>query len=198
MKILVVGASGTIGSAVASTLGSRHEVIRASRNEDVRVDLSDPSSIKRMYDSVDQIDAVVSAAGTGAFKPLDQLTDEDFQSSLGNKLMGQINLVRYGRPHLNDSGSFTLVSGILAHRPSPGTVLISVINSGVEAFARAMALDMPRGQRINVVCPPLVKETAEKMGWGEGQLTADEVAQYYVQSVEGDLNGELLGPLHVE
>ena len=196
MKILVVGASGTIGSAVASTLGSRHEVIRASRNEDVRVDLSDPSSIKRMYESVDQLDAVVSAAGTGAFKPLDQLTDEDFQSSLGNKLMGQINLVRYGRPHLNDKGSFTLVSGILAHRPNPGTVLISVINSGVEAFARAMALDMPRGQRINVVCPPLVKETAEKMGWGEGQLTADEVAQYYVQSVEGDLNGELLGPLH--
>jgi NAD(P)-dependent dehydrogenase (short-subunit alcohol dehydrogenase family) len=73
-----------------------------------------------------------------------------------------------------------------------------VINSGVEAFARAMALDMPRGQRINVVCPPLVKETAEKMGWGEGEMTADEVAQYYVQAVEGDLNGELLGPLHVE
>ena len=198
MKILVVGASGTIGSSVASALGSRHEVIRTSRNEDVRVDLSEPNSIKSMYESVDQIDAVVCAAGTGAFKPLDQLTDEDFESSLGNKLMGQINLVRYGRSHLNDNGSFTLVSGILAHRPNPGTVLISVINSGVEAFARAMALDMPRGQRINVVCPPLVKETAEKMGWGEGEMTADEVAQYYVQAVEGDLNGELLGPLHVK
>ena len=71
-----------------------------------------------------------------------------------------------------------------------------MINSGIEAFARAMALDMPRGQRINVVCPPLVKETAVKMGWGEGAMTADEVAQYYVQAVEGDLNGESLGPLH--
>jgi NAD(P)-dependent dehydrogenase (short-subunit alcohol dehydrogenase family) len=198
MKILVVGASGTIGGAVVSAFGSRHEVICASRNEDVRVDLSDPNSIKSMYEAVENIDAVVSAAGTGAFKPLDQLTDEDFESSLGNKLMGQINLVRYGRSHLNDNGSFTLVSGILAHRPNPGTVLISVINSGVEAFARAMALDMPRGQRINVVCPPLVKETAEKMGWGEGAMTADEVAQYYVQSVEGDLNGESLGPLHAK
>ena len=97
MKILVVGASGTIGSAVVNALSSRHEVIRASRNEDVRVDLSDPHSIASLYESVNHIDAVVSAAGTGAFKPLDQLTDEDFESSLGNKLMGQINLVRYGR-----------------------------------------------------------------------------------------------------
>jgi len=198
MKIIVVGASGTIGRPVASALGSRHEVIRASRNGDVRVDLSDPHSVASMYESVNHIDAVVCAAGTGVFNSLDQLTDEDFESSLGNKLMGQINLVRYGRSHLNDNGSFTLVSGILAHRPNPGTVLISVINSGVEAFARAMALDMPRGQRINVVCPPMVKETAEKMGWGNGGMTADEVAQYYVQAVEGGLNGESLGPLHVK
>jgi NAD(P)-dependent dehydrogenase (short-subunit alcohol dehydrogenase family) len=195
MKILLVGASGTIGSAVAQQFEDRHEIIKASRSGDIRIDLSDPKSIIKMYEQVDRVDAVISAAGDGAFGALDQLTDEDFQYSLGNKLMGQINLVRFGREHVNDRGSFTITSGILAHQPGPKTVLITVLNAGVEAFAQAMAPQMPRGQRINVVCPPLVKETAEKMGFAGG-VPAAEVAQDYVRAVEGDANGEMIGPLH--
>ncbi len=49
-----------------------------------------------MYESVPGLDAVVSAAGTGKFGSLDQLTDDDFELNFKNKLMGQINLVRIG------------------------------------------------------------------------------------------------------
>jgi len=196
MKVVVIGASGTIGQAVVTALGERHEVIRASRSGEVKVDLSDPKSIRTMYDIVTNIDAIVCAAGTAAFGPLDQLADDDFAFGLENKLMGQLNLVRYGRICLGDNASFTLTSGILAHQPGPATALISVINAGIEVFIKAAAIDMPRGQRVNAVCPPLVKETAEKLGWGPGGIPAAEVAEFYVQALEGDMNGRSIGPLH--
>jgi hypothetical protein len=74
--------------------------------------------------------------------------------------------------------------------------MISMINRGLEGFVEAAARDMPGHQRLNVVCPPMAEETAEKMGWGPGGTPAAEIAKYYVQSVESNLNGKLLGPTH--
>lgn len=196
MRIIVVGASGTIGSAVTNAISDKHEVITASRNGEVKVDLSDPLSIITMYQTTGKIDAVLSTAGTGAFGPIDALSDEDFSFGLGNKLLGQINLVRYGRDYLNDGGVFTLTSGILADQPNPASVLITTLNAGVEGFVRASALGLPRGQRINAVSPPMVKETAEKLGWGPGGMPAVEVADYYVRSLDPTLNGSVFGPTH--
>ena len=196
MKIIVVGATGTIGRAVVNLYESKHEVIKASRNGDVRVDLSNPDSIKEMYNEITDIDAVVCAAGDARFGPLDSFSDEDFQFSLGSKLMGQVNLVRFGRGHINDGGVFTLTTGVLAHSPDAATVILTMINRGLEAFVEAAALDMPRNQRLNAVCPPMAKETAEKMGWGPGGVPAAEIAKYYLQSVDSGLNGALFGPAH--
>ena len=196
MRIIVVGASGTLGKAAVDALKQQHDIIQASRNSEVQVDLSDPASIKTMYAQVTDIDAVVCAAGDARFGPLADLTDADFDLSLGNKLMGQINLVRFGREHLNEAGVFTLTTGMLAHMPNAATVMLTMINRALEAFVEAAALDMPRNQRLNAVCSPMAKETAEKMGWGPGGVPAAEIAKYYVQSLESDLNGALIGPAH--
>jgi len=55
---------------------------------------------------------------------------------------------------------------------------------------------MPNQVRLNAVCPPMAKETAEKMGWGSGGVPAAEIANYYLQSIETKLNGSLFGPTH--
>lgn len=196
MRIIVIGATGTIGKAVAASLNRSHEVIRASRSGDVSVDISDVDSINKLYADIVDIDAVVCAAGDARFGPLDALGEGDFRFGLGSKLMGQVNLVRLGRDRLNDNGVFTLTTGVLAHRPDAGTVMLATINRGLEAFVEGAALDMPRHQRLNAVCPPLAKETAIKMGWGTGEMAASEIAAYYVQSVESSLNGRILGPAH--
>jgi len=106
----------------------------------------------------------VCAAGKAAFAGLEDLTDAGFELSVSNKLMGQVNLVRLGLARVRDGGSFTLTSGVLAAEPTPGSAAISLVNAGVEAFARAAALEMPRGTRINVVSPPWVAETLQAMG----------------------------------
>ncbi len=73
-----------------------------------------------------------------------------------------------------------------------------MINRGIEGFVEAATLHMPKNQRVNAVCPPMAKETAEKMGWGSGDVPSAEIAKYYVQSVESDFNGALIGPTHSE
>lgn len=194
IKILLIGATGTIGSAVADALETRHEVIRASHTRSpLTVDLADPNSIRHLYAKVGRVDAVVSAAGQAAFRPLLKLSDADYALGLNNKLMGQVNLVRSGLDAVAEKGSFTLTGGILSRQPMPGGAAISMVNAGLEGFVRGAALELPRGLRINAVVPGWVTETlvALKMDTSIG-LPAVQVAQAYVKLVEGSMTGQNL------
>jgi len=194
MRILVIGATGTIGTAVVHALEGRHELVAASHSKaEHRVDLGDVASIRDLYATAGTLDAVVCAAGAARFGELEKLSDEDLAFSVGNKLMGQVHAAREAFRHLADGGSVTLTSGILAQHPIPGSAAVSLVNAGVEAFARAAALEAPRGIRINVVSPPWVRETLEAMGRdGAGGLPAATVAKAYAASVEGDDSGQVL------
>jgi len=196
MRILVIGATGTIGRAVVAALSADNEIVPASRQStDITVDLAEPVSIRDMYLSADKLDAVVCAAGQAKFAPLSQLSDADFRYCLDNKLMGQVNLVRFGFEHVADSGSFTLTTGILARLPMPGGAAISLVNAGIEGFVRAAALEAPRGIRVNAVSPPWVSETLQALKMDPSQgLPAAVVAQTYVQSVSGRNTGATLEP----
>jgi NAD(P)-dependent dehydrogenase (short-subunit alcohol dehydrogenase family) len=196
MRILVVGAAGTIGRAVVAALSAGNEIISASlRKATIKVDIADPSSIRQMYRSLGKLDAVVCAAGQAKFAPLAQLGDADFRFCLDNKLMGQVNVVRFGFEHVEDGGSFTLTTGILAQTPMPGSAAISLVNAGLEGFVRAAALEAPRNIRVNAVSPPWVTETLQalKMDISLG-LPAAIVARAYVRSVSGTDTGSTLQP----
>ncbi len=194
MKIIVIGATGTIGRAVVDGLSGRHEVIKVgNRRGDYQVDLASQESIKKLYRAVGSFDAVVSAAGLAKFGALKDLTDPDFHLGLSNKLMGQVNLVRLGLSLIAERGSFTLTSGILASEPMVGSTAISLVNAGIEGFVRAAALEMPKGVRVNVVSPPWVKETMEAMGMDSSPgLPAAIVARAYLDSVEGKKSGAVI------
>lgn len=194
MRILVIGATGTIGRAVAEALSARHEIVPVSYGStSLTVDLAQPDSIRALYKSAGLVDAVISAAGLARFGPLAGLSGDDFQFSLANKLMGQVNLVRTGFYQIRDGGSFTLTSGVLARSPIPGSAAISLVNAGLEGFVRAAVLEAPRGIRVNVVSPPWVTETLQAlhMDPGLGQPAA-AVARLYAQSVEGTQTGAVL------
>jgi NAD(P)-dependent dehydrogenase (short-subunit alcohol dehydrogenase family) len=197
MRVLIIGAGGTIGSAVSTALSARgHEVVGASRSSEVAVDIEDPASIRAMYESVaagGAIDAVVSTTGWSTFKPVGEVSDEDVARTFHNKVVGQINLVREGMAHVADGGSFTLTGGVFSQRPWPAVPLPATANGAVESFGRAAALDLPRDQRLNVVSPGFITETAKRMGY-EGDLTAAECAETYVKLVEGEATGSVVYP----
>jgi len=196
MKILLIGATGTIGRAVAAALSPRHEVIAVSRHsEPLRVDISSAESVRALFAAAGPIDAVISAAGAARFKPLAQLDDEDFAFCLQNKLMGQVNVVREGLQKVRDGGVIVVTSGILSRLPAPGSGAISLVNAGLEGFVRAAAIEAPRGIRVNVVSPPWVSETLTQLGMDpKGGLPASVVAQAYVRTVEGPITGQVVEP----
>jgi len=194
MRVILIGGSGTIGREVAKALEANNEVVTASRNGGaLQVDIADPESVAAMFRSAGAFDAVVCTAGSARFGPLDDLEYEDFLFSFRNKLMGQINLVRIGRTGINDNGSFTLTSGVLAREPMPGSSAVSMVNAGLEGFVRAAQLELERGVRVNVVSPVWVQETLLAMGHKtmEG-MPAALVARAYVAGVTGDMKETVL------
>jgi NAD(P)-dependent dehydrogenase (short-subunit alcohol dehydrogenase family) len=194
MRIIVVGASGTIGRSVAKLLAHEHDVVKAaSKSGEFRVDITQKESIEKFFKEVGPFDALVCAAGVARFAPLAELGDEDFQLGLISKLMGQVNLVRVGLNYISDNGSFTLTSGVLSQQPMPGSSSISMINAGIEAFVRAAALELPRGIRINAVSPPWVRETLEALGMNTPiGMPAEQVALAYRASVAGTRSGVII------
>ena len=196
MRILIVGATGTIGSAVAAALHGRHDLVLASQQKSPEVvDIMDPASIRALLVRIGRVDAVVNAAGRAAFKPFSELTDTDFDFSLRSKLMGQVNLFRLALDSIADNGSFTLTAGYLARHPMRGSAAGSLVNAALEGFGRAAALEAPRGIRVNVVSPSWITETLQKLGRPlTGGIPVAIVAQAYVRSVEGAETGQVIEP----
>jgi NAD(P)-dependent dehydrogenase (short-subunit alcohol dehydrogenase family) len=193
MKILIVGASGLLGSAATAALRERHDVIEASRSGGVRVDLVESDSIRRMYEEVGTVDAVISCTGSVPFKPLAELTDKDFRSGIDDKVLGQVNLVQIGTSYVTDGGSFTLTSGVLAREPILTGVAASLANGALESFIMAAAAELPRRIRINAVSPTVLAEASgyHEFFPGFSQVPAESVGRAYVKSVEGIQTGQV-------
>lgn len=195
MKIVIVGASGTIGSAVSDLLAKDHQVIRVGHSQgDARVDMRDPASIRGLFAKLGQFDSLVVASGSAAFNALTEMTDEEWQLGIQSKLMGQINLTRAAIPHLNDKGSITLISGILSEEPINWGASVTTINGAVEHFVKAAACELPRGLRINVVSPTVLAESMDKYASffpGFVPVPAARVAQAYQRSVLGVQTGQV-------
>jgi NAD(P)-dependent dehydrogenase (short-subunit alcohol dehydrogenase family) len=195
MRILVVGASGTIGGAVVAELAARHDIVRAGRRgADVQVDIEKPETITAMYARLGRVDAVVAAAGRVHFGPLAEMTDAKLRIGIDSKLLGQLNLVLLGLDHVADGGSFTLTSGILSEVPVLHCAGTSLANGAIEAFVRGAAPEMPRGLRLNVVSPTVLTESMPKYGpsfRGFEPAPAARVALAYSRSVEGVQTGQV-------
>jgi NAD(P)-dependent dehydrogenase (short-subunit alcohol dehydrogenase family) len=190
-KILVIGAAGLIGKDVVKTLGES-ECIRASRSWDERVDISDPKSIAALFARIGMVDGIICTGGAARFKPWSELTDEDWTFSLANKLLGQVNVVRYGLKSVRPGGAITLTTGLASQYPSPGSAIITTVNAAVEAFVRAAAAEPSISVRVNAVSPGWVSETLQAMGRNPAEgIPAAEVAKITVRQFREGATGSV-------
>lgn len=196
MKILHVGAHGTIGSQVAEELRKRHEVICAGRTSgDCNVNIESSQSIEELFDQVGKVDAILSTAGQAKWDFLNSLSEEDFQFSIRSKLMGQVNLVRIGKEFLNDRGSVTLTTGILADEPVEMTAAAALVNGGIHSFVKAASLELTRDLRVNAVAVGLVEASADKYRSyfpGYNPVPMSKVVNAYLRAIEGRMNGMVI------
>ncbi len=195
MKIVLIGASGTIGQAVERELAARHEVIRVGRTSgDYQVDIRDAASIRQLFEQTGRFDALVSATGSVHFGALAEMHAEQFAIGLNDKLMGQVNLLLIGREFINDGGSFTLTSGVLSDDPIVAGTSASMVNGALNSFVKAAAIELPRGLRVNVISPTVLVEAMDSYGpffRGFKPVPAVDVALAYAKSVEGKQTGQI-------
>ncbi|TPJ18897.1 short chain dehydrogenase [Mesorhizobium sp. B2-7-3] len=195
MKIVLVGASGTIGSAVAAELRRRHDVISAGRTAgDLRVDIADPVSIDQFFKDLGEFDALACMAGAVHYAHLADFTPEQFEVGLRSKLMGQVNLVLQGLNQISDGGSFTVTSGLTNDDPIVQGAASSLVNGGLEGFVKGAAIETRRGIRINAVSPTLVEESLDAYGEffpGVKPIPVRDVVLGYLKSIEGSQTGRV-------
>ncbi len=193
-KVLIVGANGLLGSGAVTALADRFEIITASRSDEISVDLTNPKSIADMYTKVGKVDAVICATGKVPFKSITELTLADYESGIDDKVLGQVELVRQGIDFVNDGGSFTLTTGILARAAIPTGAVASLANGALESFVLAAAIELPRGIRINAVSPSVLVEAPGYHSYFPGfeQVTLAAVGVAYAQSVEGSGTGKII------
>jgi len=194
MKILVIGATGTIGREVVKRLAEEYDVLLGSRTTaGLAIDITSPASIRAYFEAAGSVDGVVCAIGDARFGPIHGVTDDDHEIGLRSLLMGQMRVTRIGTEFIRDGGSITLTSGIGRRGPIAGPASISQVSAAIEGFVRAAALELPRDIRINAVSPHWTVETLARFGmdttWG---VPAAHVALGYVESVEGTLTGTVI------
>lgn len=195
MKIVVIGATGTIGKAIVKELSLRHEVVSVGYNSgDIQVDITSKKSIDNLYEQISKIDAVVLATGKVHFGALKDMSEKEYEIGLASKLMGQVNVVLAGLKYLNNHGSFTLTSGILNRDPIRYGSSAAMVNGALDGFIKGAAIEMPRGIRINCVSPTVITEAMENYApyfRGYESVSAARAALAYSKSVEGLQTGQV-------
>ena len=193
MKIVVIGGNGTIGRTVVSELQKEHEVIVAGRNTDPGIDIANSESITSFFKQVGKVDAIINIAGEAKWAPFNDLSEEDYYIGINSKLMGQVNLVRIGQDYVNEGGSITLSTGILADRPVPMTASAAMVNGAIHSFVQAAALEIT-SFRLNVVSLGLVQDSAEKYKDyfpGHVPISMDVAVNKYLEVVVGHDHGRV-------
>jgi NAD(P)-dependent dehydrogenase (short-subunit alcohol dehydrogenase family) len=195
MKVVIIGASGTIGRTVVDELSPRHEIVKVGRKSgDVNVDITSTESITKMYEEIGSFDALVATTGNVHFGDFNQMSEQDYYVGIKDKLMGQVNLVLIGKNYINEAGSFTLTSGVVSHDPIKYGSSASMVNAAIDGFVIGAAIELPRGIRLNSVSPGVVLESMDSYGdffRGHEPVPVSRVALAFSKSVEGLLSGKV-------
>lgn len=172
-RVIILGGSSGLGLATAkAAAGEGAVVVIVSSNQNrinealkelpegssgYAVDLSREESIKDFFGRIGHFDHLLYTAGENL--NLTNIADTDLKKAkdfFTLRYWGAVAAVKYGAPLINKGGSICLTSGIASQRPGAGWALASSICGAVEAFGRAMAVELAP-IRVNVVLPGVIR-----------------------------------------
>ena len=113
---------------------------------------------------------------------------------VNDKLVGQVNLALLAAPLLNDGGTITLTTGVLAQEPIRHGASATMVNAAIEGFVRTAAIELPRGIHINAVSPGVLTESMADYGpylRGFESVPAARAALGFSRRVEGARTGTM-------
>jgi cyclic-di-GMP-binding biofilm dispersal mediator protein len=213
-SVLVIGATGELGSRIARRLHERGALLTLVGRDErrleglglparlVRADLRFPADCRRMVaDALDEhrrLDGIVNAAGVVAFGALADLDDAALDEVFATDVIGPLRVVRDALPHLGEGSFVAHISGVVAEQPVAGMAAYSAAKTALAAATAALAREVRRtGVTVIDVQPPHTETglatrpiagTAPRFPVG---LDPDRVADRIVAAIEA---GERLVP----
>ncbi|MBV8774502.1 MAG: SDR family oxidoreductase [Deltaproteobacteria bacterium] len=169
--IVILGGSSGIGLATAKAAKSegarvvitgrspeRLQAAQASLGGDVKavpVDVVDQAATRGLFTDLERVDHVFITAGSVLFDPKLAPELDSVRPALDTRFWGAFNAAKFAAPKIGAGGSITFMSGAAAIRPIRGASVATASCAAVEAFARALALDLAP-IRVNAIQPGLI------------------------------------------
>ena len=194
-RVLVTGASGGLGGAIAAGFvaeGAR--VLAASRTDEhpvpggvagrVLADLSTPGAAEILAEAVRRelggLDTLVAAAGGAVKGRVDELSDEAWDAGLEVNLRSTIRLVRATAPLLKESGGrILLLSALSASEPRAGHVVSNVGKAGIAALGKTLSRELAAdGVLVNCIAPGRIRSRQLDRNFASDQARAEFAAAH--------------------
>jgi short-subunit dehydrogenase len=205
--ILLTGATGGLGHAIARTLNQRGgKLILTGRRTDVleplaaelgaralAIDLSDPAVVERLVTEAGDVDILVANAALPAAGRLETFTMQEIDRALDVNLRTPIALAHALAPTMvaRGRGHLLFMSSLSGKSATPGTSIYNATKFGLRGFASALRADLrPDGVGVSAVFPGFIRdagmfaEADVKLPSGVGTASPEDVARATVQAIE--------------
>lgn len=160
-KILIVGATGVLGSELAAQLSNVGAnvcaIVRdaasldaATVSQHVVADITDSSALTAAFAALAPFDGVINAAGVVAFGPVAELDDETLQQLFAINTIAPIVMLREGSRHIAEGGFFANITAVVAQQPMAGMAAYSASKAGIWGAMTGAARELRR-QQIDVI-----------------------------------------------
>ena len=165
-SVLVAGATGGLGSAIAADLERRGaELTLVARSEErlaglavsghrLALDLRDPDScdaaVREAMSRTGRLDAVVNAVGVTAFGPIDELSIDTLEELFVTNTFIPVLLARAALPALGDGGVLVNISGVISEANVSGMAAYGASKAAVRSFDQALGREARR-RKLRVI-----------------------------------------------
>lgn len=165
-SVLIAGATGGLGSAVAADLAARGATLTLVARDEARLaalgidghtvvlDLRDPdachAAVEASIAHAGRLDVVVNAVGVVAFGPVTELSVDAMEELFMTNTFLPIMLAQAALREMADGGAIVNISGVIAEQNLPGMAAYGASKSAVRSFDEALAREARR-RKIRVI-----------------------------------------------
>jgi len=197
---LITGGSSGLGLATAKRFAAEgaHVFITGRRQPEldnavkeiggsvtaVRGDVSNLEDLDRLIATIREqkgrLDILFANAGGGAFAPLGQVTEAQFDKYFDINVKGTLFTVQKALPLIPAGGAIVLNGSMVSIKGFPGFGVYAATKAALRSFARTWSVDLKgRNIRVNVVSPGTVVTPAYKSELG---LTDEQIEGFAAQA----------------
>ena len=157
VKGLVTGGTGRVGSAIAARLEAEGWTVKAAGRADG--DLADPDQarklVERTVEELGGLDLLVNAAGEGFVpKPVEELTEADWDAAFGATAKGSFFVTQAAAPHLRASrGCVVMIEDVAAYQPWPSFAAHCAAKAAQAMLTRVLARALAPEVRVCGIAP---------------------------------------------